>query len=140
MTQKILTAYWAKPIPRRDCDWSATYDDYEGGDGYSEPSGPIGFGATEQEAIDDLVENHPREEEPAPTRTPANEAKIISDLKAAMSGWRPIATLEQHDNVVLWNPCDGLNLLSYLATDFDIEQMRRGEIYTHWRVIEGPAP
>lgn len=59
-SSKIITSYWAKPIPLRDCDWSATYDDYEGGDGYSEPAGTIGFGSTEQAAIEDLMTNHPR--------------------------------------------------------------------------------
>lgn len=56
---KIETNYWAKPIPDRRFDWSATYDNYEGGDGYNEPAGPSGHGATEQEAIDDLLDNHP---------------------------------------------------------------------------------
>lgn len=59
---KIVTNYWAKPIPDRRFDYAATYSDYEGGDGYNEPAGPIGFGATEAEAIADLTENHPREE------------------------------------------------------------------------------
>lgn len=48
---KIVTDYWLKPIPTRAFDWqaydAATYD----GEG-----GPIGHGATEQEAIADLLE------------------------------------------------------------------------------------
>jgi hypothetical protein len=52
--------------------------------------------------------------------------------------WLPIATLQKRDDVVLWNPCDGLNLLSYCATDSDIERMRKGKIYTHWRVVTAP--
>jgi hypothetical protein len=56
---KIETDYWAKPIPDRSCDWSATYDNYEGGDGYDERPGPIGHGRTEQEAIDDLLATAP---------------------------------------------------------------------------------
>lgn len=44
---KIVTSFWAKPIPPREFDWSATIDGYEPGD-------PIGYGATEQEAIEDL--------------------------------------------------------------------------------------
>lgn len=59
MTAKILTSYWAKPIPVRNRDWSATYDDYDGAEDSSN-RGEIGLGATEQEAIDDLTENHPR--------------------------------------------------------------------------------
>lgn len=56
----IRTDFWAKPIPIRQFDWSATYDDYEGGDGYDEPAGPIGYGANEAEAVLDLIDNHPR--------------------------------------------------------------------------------
>jgi hypothetical protein len=37
------------PIPIRSFDWSAVLDDYE-------PGCPIGYGATEQEAIADLME------------------------------------------------------------------------------------
>lgn len=46
---KIVTSYWAKPIPYRHADWSAVTDNYEGGD-------PIGYGKTEAEAIADLTE------------------------------------------------------------------------------------
>lgn len=54
----IKTEYWAKPIPSRNCDWSAidedTYDaEYEDG---RWRGGPVGYGATEQEAIDSLKE------------------------------------------------------------------------------------
>lgn len=45
--RKIVTKYDPPAIPMRDCDWSAVYDDYDLGS-------PIGHGATEQEAIDDL--------------------------------------------------------------------------------------
>lgn len=43
----ILTHHINPPIPRRDFDWSAITDNYEPGD-------PVGYGATEQEAINDL--------------------------------------------------------------------------------------
>lgn len=46
---KIITSYDHPPIPWRGADWSAVTDDYE-------PGHPIGRGATEQEAIDDLKE------------------------------------------------------------------------------------
>ena len=49
----IRTEYWPKPIPRRDCDWEAVYDDYEPGD-------PIGYGEHRQDAIDDLMLNYER--------------------------------------------------------------------------------
>jgi hypothetical protein len=45
----IHTLYSPAPIPLRCYDWSAVEDDYE-------PGKPIGYGATEQEAIADLRE------------------------------------------------------------------------------------
>lgn len=45
----IKTEYWAKPIPIRSRDWIAYRDG-------NEESGPVGVGATEQEAIKDLME------------------------------------------------------------------------------------
>lgn len=47
--RKIRTEYVHPPIPDRSNDWSAVFDGYEGGD-------PIGWGATEKEAIQDLIE------------------------------------------------------------------------------------
>ena len=46
---KIITTYVAPPIPIRHMDWEAVTEDYDGDD-------MIGRGATEQEAIDDLME------------------------------------------------------------------------------------
>lgn len=46
---KIIVKYDPPPIPYRTRDWSAVTDNYEGGD-------PIGYGATEAEAIADLME------------------------------------------------------------------------------------
>ena len=48
--RKIVTNYIYPPIPQRHFDWLAHYDD---------PEGPTGYGRTEQDAIDDLVLNHP---------------------------------------------------------------------------------
>jgi hypothetical protein len=45
---KVVTSYWPKPIPISKFDWSATTDDYDLGS-------PVGFGATEEEAINDLI-------------------------------------------------------------------------------------
>lgn len=45
----IRTDFWMKPIPPRQFDWSAVDDNYE-------PGCPIGYGATEYEAIADLLE------------------------------------------------------------------------------------
>jgi len=49
---KIVTAHFLPPIPlhiARNYQWTATLDNYE-------PGHPIGFGCSEQEAIDDLKE------------------------------------------------------------------------------------
>jgi hypothetical protein len=45
---KINTSFINPPIGDRSCDWEATMDNYEEGC-------PIGRGATEQKAIDDLM-------------------------------------------------------------------------------------
>lgn len=46
---KIVTHFDPKPVPIRCWDWSAVDDDTYDGEGCS-----IGYGATEQAAIDDL--------------------------------------------------------------------------------------
>lgn len=48
---KIVTHYDPKPIPLRQFDWDAIDDDTYDGEGC-----PVGYGATEQEAIGDLKE------------------------------------------------------------------------------------
>ena len=48
---KIITRYVYPPIPVRQFDWSAVTDDY---DGAEDSHCPIGYGATEAEAIADL--------------------------------------------------------------------------------------
>ena len=48
---KIVTNYVYPPIPIRQFDWSAIDDDTYDGEGCR-----IGYGATEQEAIDDLLD------------------------------------------------------------------------------------
>ena len=53
--RKIVTEYWAKPIPTRQFDWTAYYD----GDEPNDAGGmKHGSGATEAEAIADLLENY----------------------------------------------------------------------------------
>ncbi|CAB4164207.1 hypothetical protein UFOVP826_10 [uncultured Caudovirales phage] len=47
MSRKIRTNFVNPPLPTRIMDWNA----WEDGE---EESGPIGYGKTEQEAIDDL--------------------------------------------------------------------------------------
>ena len=48
-TQRIVTHFVYPPIPVRNFDWAAVTDSYE-------PGCPIGYGATEQDAIADLQE------------------------------------------------------------------------------------
>ena len=45
---KIITSYDYPPIPDRKYDWSAIRESYDEGD-------LIGYGRTEQEAINDLI-------------------------------------------------------------------------------------
>lgn len=47
---KIATRCWPPPIPLRQFDWTAVDDDT------CDYDQPIGHGATEQDAIDDLLE------------------------------------------------------------------------------------
>ena len=49
LTMKIKTNYEHPPIPLRQFDWSAVYDNYEPGD-------YVGHGETEEKAIADLKE------------------------------------------------------------------------------------
>lgn len=46
---KIITEFIYPPIPVRRYDWSAVRDGYDEGD-------PIGYGETEQAAINELLE------------------------------------------------------------------------------------
>jgi hypothetical protein len=47
--RKIETEYAPKPMPNRDFDWLASHEGWGLGE-------PIGYGATEAEAIEDLKE------------------------------------------------------------------------------------
>ncbi len=47
---KIITMHVYPPIPTRSNDWGAYYDGHE--------EGPQGWGATEQEAVRDLIDNY----------------------------------------------------------------------------------
>lgn len=54
---KIVTTHVYPPIPDRSCDWQAYYDGDEPND---DGQMPHGSGSTEQEAIEELIANHPR--------------------------------------------------------------------------------
>jgi hypothetical protein len=49
---KIVTRFWAKPIPDRQFDWSAHYDGDEPND---DGQMMVGFGETQEEALLDLA-------------------------------------------------------------------------------------
>lgn len=49
--RKIITNFVYPPIPDRSNDWSAVYEGYDGGD-------PMGWGPTEEAAIEDLKQWH----------------------------------------------------------------------------------
>jgi len=49
MGKKVITSHDYPPIPIRHYDWSAIREDYDAGD-------LVGYGKTEQEAINDLLE------------------------------------------------------------------------------------
>lgn len=58
LERRIVTHYWQKPVPSNQFDWCATLDNY---DVDCDERGffshcPIGYGATESEAIENLVE------------------------------------------------------------------------------------
>lgn len=47
---KVIVANISPPIPVRNCDWQAHFDGME-------EDGPYGYGATRQDAINDLLDN-----------------------------------------------------------------------------------
>jgi hypothetical protein len=52
----IRTTYWPKPVPNRAFDWEAALDNYE-------PGMPIGYGATRELAVLDLMQQLQMEDE-----------------------------------------------------------------------------
>jgi hypothetical protein len=49
--EHIATSFVFPPIPDRTHDWAAWYDDQN-------EDSPVGYGRTEQEAINDLIQNY----------------------------------------------------------------------------------
>lgn len=64
-THKIIATFIYPPIPIRTCDWQASYDSDEPDD---DGRMVTGHGATEEEAVADLIENHPRPDVFCPER------------------------------------------------------------------------
>jgi hypothetical protein len=59
---KIILTYVYPPIPLRTCDWSAHYE------GEEDEHMAIGHGRTAEDAVIDLIENHPRPDVFCPER------------------------------------------------------------------------
>jgi hypothetical protein len=57
--RKISTHFEYPPIPVRSFDWLAVFDDTY--DGAEDSNHPIGWGVTEQEAIEDLLSQEAEE-------------------------------------------------------------------------------
>lgn len=66
----IVTDFWAKPIPHRGMDWTATLDGYDGAPDARGPHSLLGHGSTEQGAILSLLgqldELEPKDDEDGP--------------------------------------------------------------------------
>lgn len=60
---KIVTTHVYPPIPVRHMDWQAHYDNDEPDD---DGRMDVGHGATTDEAVRDLMDNHPRSGNPCP--------------------------------------------------------------------------
>lgn len=85
--QKIITTFVYPPIPIRTCDWQAVYDGDEPNDnGYM----PIGHGRTEVDAINDLVQNFPRENVECPDCSGAGHIVGLECANCEGSGAQPI--------------------------------------------------
>lgn len=54
----IVTTFVFPPIPNRNFDWSAVYDNYDGAPD-SENRNQVGHGPTEAAAVADLKESYP---------------------------------------------------------------------------------
>lgn len=71
------------------------------------------------------------------------EAALELGIFAALteeSAWNPIETLHRlGTDIILWNPCDGVHTLSILTSLEQLDQIRRGEVYTHWQKVEPPT-
>lgn len=79
--RKIVTSFWAKPIPPRQFDWEAYFDgDEPDDDGHMK----VGYGSTEQEAVLALLAD---EDMDAERGTPL--ADVVLDIGDAIVVWQP---------------------------------------------------
>lgn len=58
----------------------------------------------------------------------------------ARDEWRGITTLPDKldTQIILWNPCDGVHLADACATEREIDELKSGGVFTHWRRIDAP--
>lgn len=76
---KFRTSYDPPIGPTRSMDWNAISDNYEAGD-------PIGYGATEAEAIADLLDNMLAAEfDPAPSHEASDPDYQLEDERERMA-------------------------------------------------------
>lgn len=80
---KIRTEFVHPPIPNRSFDWSAIDDDT-----YDGPGSRIGFGATEQQAVSDLLEQFTLAQI-TPEDTDPGLQEFLSDAKALRTKMEP---------------------------------------------------
>src|SRR5258708_36374295 len=73
---KIITRYWAKPIPDRQFDWSAHYDGDEPNDAGQMM---VGFGKTKEEALIDLARLFAERAEAAEDRLYAGAERMFGE-------------------------------------------------------------
>jgi len=57
------------------------------------------------------------------------------------SGWKLIGTLPESidTQVILWNACDGIHLPNVCAPSAELDEIRSGKIYSHWRRVMPPS-
>jgi hypothetical protein len=98
MSPRIVTTLVYPPIPIRSMDWQAHYA------GEEDEQMATGHGVTEAEAVYDLIENHPREEN---IRLIAAADDMLDALHAARitigsyiaAGWKEPATLRAFEKI-----------------------------------------
>ena len=85
----IVTVYWAKPIPVRHFDWECMSVDYDGGDPPGSLYRLVGYGTTEEEAIqeyDDLLHDWQIEHD---EDDDDQQQEWMNDYELKQSGWWP---------------------------------------------------
>lgn len=79
--RKIVTNFWAKPIPPRQFDWEAYFDGDEPDD---DGRMKAGYGATEGDAVADLLA-----EEDMGSETGVPKLPLVLDIAGTIVVWQP---------------------------------------------------